>query len=98
VWTGVGAIALCLIFLPGSSGTALGNTPRGTLVILAAITVLLSRQPFERMSMTPGYLLAAVLVVAAAHRIGTRSLDPVASAVVGAFTIAWMGAVGAALY
>jgi dienelactone hydrolase len=66
--------------------------------LLSFVTAILSGQLFERMSMAPGYLLAAALVVAAAHRIGTRSFDPVASAAVGAFTVAWMGAVGAALY
>jgi len=66
--------------------------------LLGAVTVILSGRLFERMSMAPGYLLAAALVAATAHRIGTRSLDPVASAVVGVLTIAWLGAVGAALY
>ncbi|MFI5364035.1 MAG: alpha/beta fold hydrolase [Candidatus Binatia bacterium] len=70
----------------------------GCLVLLALVTAVLSRQLFERMSMAPGYLLAAVLVVTAAYSLGGGTGRPVRVAVFGALTISWIGAVVCALY
>ena len=68
------------------------------LVLLAALTAGASSRLFERMSIAPGYLLAAVLIVFAAQRLGDRSGSGVTAAVAGACTISWLGAVVCAMY
>jgi dienelactone hydrolase len=67
-------------------------------VLVAGTTAFLASRLFERMSMAPPYLLAAVLVLAAAYRMGDRPRRPVSSVVFAAGTFAWVGAVTCALY
>jgi len=79
----------------------LGERPlyaAGCIAVLAGTTAFLSGHLFERMSIAPGYLLAASLLASAAYRIGDPDRSPVGPAVLGALTISWMGAVGVALY
>lgn len=71
----------------------------GALALLAGGTAVLSGQLFERMSVAPGYLLSAALLLLAAYRIGRRhTCSPIASVVLGATTIGWFGANVCALY
>jgi hypothetical protein len=74
--------------------------PSSCLVSIAVATASLSGQLFERMSMVPGYLLAATLVFFAMHRAAENSGRPgqVRSTVFAALTTGWLGGVVCALH
>ncbi len=69
----------------------------GCLILIAAVTAGLSGQLFQRMSVTPGYLLSAALVIVAAHRMSNRTTPSISLALLGAVSVGWMAAVGVAL-
>jgi dienelactone hydrolase len=69
-----------------------------SLALLATLTAALSGQLFERMSMAPGYLLAAVLLLCAAERIGRPLGHPLTRVTAGALAFSAIGAVVCALY
>lgn len=79
-------------------GTARAWSAPGCLLLLAAQTAVLSARLFERMSMVPGFLLAAVLVCCAAYRAGHYGIHPATAALLGAGTISWLGGVVCPLY
>lgn len=66
--------------------------------LLGALTAVLSGLLFARMSAAAGYLLAALLVVCGAHRLGTQRWDWVSSVTLGAATIGGVAGVVCPLY
>lgn len=72
--------------------------PAGCLTVLAVLTVVLASRLFTRMSMAPGYLLAAVLLMSTAHRVGNPTRGALAATVFAALVTGWMAAVVCALY
>jgi predicted esterase len=71
--------------------------PPVTVAALAVVTAILSGALFERMSRGPGYLLALVLALCEAHRLGAK-VPCLSTPVFGALTFGWLGAVVCALY
>jgi len=69
----------------------------GVVLVIAAVTAVLSTLLFARMAVLPGYLLTSVVGVVALHRLvnGRSSLT---TAVMAGCTMAWLGAVTCALY
>jgi hypothetical protein len=90
----LGAVALWVNRMaPGGAWTA-----AACYVLLGVVTAALSGLLFSRMSVAPGYLLAAVLVICAAHRLGTQRWDWASPVTLGAATIGSAAAVVCALY
>jgi len=71
--------------------------PPVAVAALAAVTAVVSGALFERMSRGPGCLLAVVLALCAAHRVGVRGAH-LSTPVLGALTFGWLGAMVCALY
>jgi len=68
----------------------------GCLILLATATAALAGKLFERMSMGPGYLVAAVLILCAADSM--HRTPRLATALLGSLTLSWLGALVCALY
>ncbi len=72
--------------------------PAASLLVLAAITALLSSWLFERMSMAPAYLVAAVLLGMSAYEAGQSMRRASGTVVFGGVSLAWLAAVVCALH